>query len=135
MACCSWLQTQWLQQLQTPLGLCGSSVHDPSRHPQPCLSAPALQNGVALAGSSQQDSNTPECSAPQWQDNQVAPGGYGNNTAFPPSRINVVAEPFLSYVSNGSVPLPMTITIRDAADTIVTAGEAQVADYECAKDS
>ena len=34
-----------------------------------------------------------------------------------------MSESFLSYLSNGTVPLPMTITVRDAANTIVTAGK------------
>ena len=76
-----------------------------------------------FAGGSESDSSKPECDAPEWLGNIVAPGGYGDNTAFPPSRIEVAAEPFLSYVSNGTVPLPMNITVRDAADTIVTAGK------------
>ena len=79
-----------------------------------------------FAGGSQGDSSKSECDAPEWLGNIVAPGGYGDNTAFPPSRIEVVAEPFLSYVSNGTVPLPMNITVRDAADTIVTAGKLQL---------
>ena len=78
----------------------------------------------SCAGSSEESSSKPECDAPEWLDNNVAPGGYGDNTAFPPSRIAVTAEPFLSYVSDGRMALPMNITVRDAADTIVTAGQA-----------
>ena len=66
--------------------------------------------------------NQTECSAPVWLDNVVGSQGYGPGLAFPPKQIQVVAEPFLSYVSDGTGKINMSITVMDAADTVVTSG-------------
>lgn len=64
-----------------------------------------------------------DCAAPLWLDNKVGPQGYGSGVAFPPARILVESDDFLSYDSDGKTQLPMQITIRDQGNTVVTSGD------------
>ena len=67
-------------------------------------------------------SNSLGCAAPAWLDNEVGPQGYGSGVAFPPARIMVESDAFLSYGSDGKTQLPMQITIMDQGNTVVTSG-------------
>ena len=67
-------------------------------------------------------SNSLGCAAPAWLDNEVGPQGYGSGVAFPPARIMVESDAFLSYGSDGKTQLPLQITIMDQGNTVVTSG-------------
>lgn len=49
--------------------------------------------------------------------------GYGYGMAFPPAQIIVSSQEFSSYVSNGKMQLPLTISAVDQGNTTVTSGK------------
>lgn len=61
----------------------------------------------------------PGCGTSAWQDNSA---GYGSSVAYPPSKLLIDAQPFLTYVSNSLDTLPMTVQAQDEAGTHVRIG-------------
>lgn len=71
--------------------------------------------------------NSPlSCPAPLWINNTVSSAtgavGYGAGVASQPASILLDAAPMKSYVSNGSVKLPLTVYVKDQTGLNVTAG-------------
>ena len=68
----------------------------------------------------------PLCPAPLWVNNTVGNGGgvggYGPGVASEPAYMVLDMSPVKSYVSNGSVTIPLTVYVMDQTGSNVTAG-------------
>lgn len=70
------------------------------------------------------------CPAPLWSNNTVGGSssavGYGAGVASEPASIVLDVAPMHSYVSNGTVKLPLRVYVMDQTDLNVTAGMNRV---------
>ena len=61
--------------------------------------------------------------APLWVNNTVGIGsGFGAGVASEPSYMVLEVSPVRSYVSNGSVTIPLTVYVMDQTGSNVTSG-------------
>ena len=77
------------------------------------------------------------CPAPLWVNNTVGnssgAGGYGQGVASGPASLVLDMSPVKSYVSNGSVTIPLTIYVMDQTGSNVTAGTCPIGSIQLRK--